>query len=231
MIRLNKYLAEQGVVSRREADRLIADGFVAVNGKTVNELGTKIDPGKDKVAVRGKAVKPREKLIYILLNKPAGYITSAQRNVFEKQIVLDLIPFKERLYPVGRLDKDTTGLLLLTNDGDLTFRLTHPSSDCEKEYIATVDAAITPGMIARFEKGMVLDGEKTRPTTVKKLNAYQMRVILMEGKKRQIRRMCRKVGLTVLKLKRVRIKKLTLGDLPEGKWRPLTLAEVEDLKK
>lgn len=230
MLRLNKYLSNQGIASRREADRLIADGLISVNGKVVTEMGVKIDPEKDKVTINNEVVKRQEELIYIALNKPAGYVTSVKRTKVEKRIVMDLIDLKERVYPVGRLDKDTTGLLILTNDGTLTFKLTHPSSECPKEYEVTVKGFINNEQILKLEKGVRLWGEKTKKTHVNKIGPSKMRIILTEGKNRQIRRICQKVGLPVKQLKRIRIKKLRLGTLPLGKWRYLSKEEVEELK-
>ncbi len=229
-MRLNKYLSHQGIASRREADRLIADGLISVNGKVVTEMGVKIDPGKDKVTINDEVIKRQEELIYIALNKPTGYVTSAKRTNVEKHIVMDLINIKERVYPVGRLDKDTTGLLLLTNDGTLTFKLTHPSAECAKEYEVTVKGIIQPEQIRKLESGVKLWGEKTKKTHVNKVDQNKMRIILTEGKNRQIRRICQKVGLPVRQLKRIRIKKLRLGILPVGKWRYLEKGEVEMLK-
>lgn len=231
LVRLNKYLAEQGVASRREADRLIADGLISVNGKVVREMGVKVDPEKDKVTVNKKVVERQKKLIYIALNKPAGYVTSVKPTRIEKKIVMELVRLEERVFPVGRLDKDTTGLLILTNDGTLTYKLTHPSSECEKEYEVKVDGMIRPGQMDRLRAGVKLWGEKTKETQVKKIRPNRMRIVLREGKNRQIRRICQKVGLPVLQLKRIRIKGLSLGDLQEGKWRHLTPQEVQSLKQ
>ncbi|MBN2096012.1 rRNA pseudouridine synthase, partial [Candidatus Peregrinibacteria bacterium] len=225
------YLAEQGVASRREADRLIADGLISVNGKVVREMGVKVDPEKDKVTVNKKVVERQKKLIYIALNKPAGYVTSVKPTRIEKKIVMELVRLEERVFPVGRLDKDTTGLLILTNDGTLTYKLTHPSSECEKEYEVKVDGMIRPGQMDRLRAGVKLWGEKTKETQVKKIRPNRMRIVLREGKNRQIRRICQKVGLPVLQLKRIRIKGLSLGDLQEGKWRHLTPQEVQSLKQ
>ncbi len=232
LIRLNKYLAEQGIASRREADRMIADGQVSVNGKLVTEMGVKVDPANDEVKVSDKAISDKkENAIYIMLNKPEGYVSSVKRTRFEKDLVTDLIDIKERIFPVGRLDKDTTGLLILTNDGTLTFKLTHPSSESEKEYEAIVNGLVRKGAIEKLEKGVKLKGEKTKPTKVKKIGDRVLSIVLTEGKNRQVRRICQKVGLEVFKLKRVRVKKLVLGKLPLGKWRYLTDEEVEQLKK
>ena len=231
LIRLNKYLSGIGVASRREADRLIESGQISVNGKIITELGTKIDDEKDKVSVSDKAMEDKGNSIYIMLNKPVGYVTSAKPTAIEKDIVTDLIDIEERVYPVGRLDKDTSGLLILTNDGTLTFNLTHPSSESEKEYEALVGGMVTRRAIDLLEKGVKLWGEPTKPTVVTKIGPCQLSIVLTEGKNRQVRRICQKVGLPVKKLRRVRIKGLTLGDLPIGRWRYLTPEEVNMLKR
>jgi len=230
LVRLNKYLAQQGVASRRESDRLIAEGLISVNGEIIKEMGVKVDPEKDKVTVNKKVVERQQKLVYIALNKPAGYVTSVKPTQLEPKVVLDLVDLNERIFPVGRLDKDTTGLLILTNDGTLTYKLTHPSSECEKEYEVTVDGEIRKGQMDKLRAGVKLWGEKTKETQVKKVGADRMRIVLKEGKNRQIRRICQKVGLPVVTLKRIRIKELLLGDLPEGKWRLLTQKEIDSLK-
>lgn len=230
LVRLNKYLSQQGICSRREADRFIEDGLISVNGTVVTELGTKIDDEKDKVTLDDQLINRQEDLVYIALHKPVGYVTSMKRTAVEKDIVIDLINIPERVYPVGRLDKDTTGLLILTNDGTLTFKLTHPSSESEKEYEVTVDGVVTKGAMEKLRKGVKLWGEKTKETSVQKIGHNRMKIILTEGKNRQIRRICQKVGLPVIALKRIRIKGLKLGPLKKGKWRYLKPEEVEDLK-
>lgn len=231
LVRLNKHLADLGVASRREADRLIEKGLISVNGVVIREMGVKVDPKVDKVKVADQVMKDREKLIYLALNKPAGYVTSVKPTAAEPRVVTQLIDLKERVYPVGRLDKETTGLLILTNDGTLTFKLTHPSSESEKEYEVQVDGKLTPGVIKKLEAGVKLEGKKTKPTKIKPLGLYKMRIILTEGKNRQIRRICQKVGCPVRTLKRIRIKNVELGNLPEGRARFLTKKEVEGLKK
>jgi len=231
MIRLNKYLAQQGVASRRAVDLMIAEGKISVNGKTVQELGTKINPEKDKVLVGGKAFKSPERLVYILLNKPEGYVASAKKTEQAKDIVLDLVKVPERIFPIGRLDKDTSGLLLLTNDGDLALKLTHPRYESEKEYEVMVKGNITNDLVREFEKGVRLWGERTNPAKVEVFASNQMRLIITEGKNRQIRRMCIKLGIPVITLRRVRIKNLRLGQLSLGHWRYLKPEEVEELKK
>lgn len=230
--RLNKYLAQKGIASRREADRLIEVGKVKVNGKVVTEMGLKVDEEHDLVEVDQKTLADREeKLIYIALNKPVGYVSAVKPTRQDPHTVLDLVQVPERVFPVGRLDKDSTGLLILTNDGRLTFELTHPSAESEKEYEVTFFEPIPMGALRKLEEGVKLWGEKTLPTQVRKIGPAKIRIILKEGKNRQIRRMCQKVGYPVKTLKRVRIKGLWLGDLPLGRWRRLNQKEVEQLKR
>ena len=229
-IRLNKHLATLGIASRREADRLIESGEIKVNGEVVTTMGVKIDPEKDKIEVHKNVLKRREKLIYIALNKPVGYVCAAKHTRQDPDIVLDLVDINERIYPVGRLDKDSTGLIILTNDGTLTYTLTHPSAQCEKEYEVTLFKPIPKGAIDKLKKGVKLWGEKTLPTKIKIVGPRKMQIILMEGKNRQIRRICQKVGYPVKALKRIRIKKLKIGQLPLGGWRYLTSDEVGILK-
>jgi len=229
-VRLNKHLADLGIASRREADVLIEKGEVKVN-EEIAVMGMRVDPDVDKVVVSEKVAERREKLIYIVLNKPAGYTCSVKRTQFDPDIVLDLVNIEERIYPVGRLDKDTTGLIILTNDGTLTFKLTHPSSECEKEYEVTLENPITGGMIDKLESGVNLWGERTLPTEVERISRHKIRIILREGKNRQIRRICKKVGAPVRSLKRIRIKRLKIGELKLGKYRYLNPEEVKMLKK
>jgi 23S rRNA pseudouridine2605 synthase/23S rRNA pseudouridine2604 synthase len=226
LIRLNKYLANLGLASRREADVLISKGKIKVNGKVITEMGTKVDPDKDKVKIDDSVIKDREKLIYIALNKPKGYVSSVKPTKQDPKIVLDLIDIPERIYPVGRLDKETTGLLLLTNDGTFVNKIIHPSSESEKEYEVTFPQLIPMGAIKKLEAGVKLNGEKTLPTKVKKVGPAKIQITLKEGKNRQVRRICQKVGYPVKTLKRIRIKGLRLGDLPLGRWRHLTKREV-----
>jgi len=230
LIRLNKHLAGLGIASRREADKLIEKGVIKVNGKIVKEMGVKVDPAKDKIEVDDKVKKDRAKLIYIALNKPKGYVCSVKPTRQDPNIVLDLVDIKERIYPVGRLDKETTGLLLLTNDGTFVNKIIHPSSESEKEYEVTFFQLIPMGAIKKLESGVRLQGTKTLPTKVKKVGPAKIRIILKEGKNRQVRRVCQKVGYPVKTLKRIRIKKLKLGDLPLGRWRRLTTKEVNNLR-
>jgi len=229
-VRLQKWLASAGVCSRRKGEVLIQAGRVAVNGQVVSELGTKIDPAADRVAVDGVPVAAaQEALVYIILNKPRGVVTSCEQEGVP--VVVDLVSCDARVYPVGRLDKDSTGLVLLTNDGRLHHGLLHPSFDHEKEYEVTVARPIPDGALHNMAAGMPLMGTKTRPAMVKRRAERRFQIILKEGKNRQIRRMVRKVGNHVVALKRVRMASIRLGNLKEGQWRHLTDREVERLLK
>lgn len=222
-MRLQKFISRAGYCSRRHAEELILNGKVTVNGQIVTQLGTKIDPEKDRVEVEGTRVFPDENLVYIALNKPKGFVTSCSHP--GEKIVLDLVNIPQRIYPVGRLDKDSTGLLLLTNDGKLHLKLTHPSFDHEKEYLVTVVRPIPDGALKAIESGLKILGTRTRPARVKKISDVRFKIILKEGRNRQIRRMVRKVGSRVTDLKRIRIANIRLGNLPEGKWRYLDVSE------
>lgn len=230
LVRLQKYLASQGVASRRKCEEFISDGLVKVNGKVVTELGTKVDPEKDKVEINEQQISSiKEDYIYIMLNKPKGYITSLKQTDSNSPLVTDLISINERIYPVGRLDKDSSGLLLLTNDGDFANKLMHPSFEKEKEYIAVTEETVTKRMIERFEKGLIIDGYKTQPAIVKRIELTKISLVIKEGRNRQIRKMLSKVGNNVIELKRVRVNNLRLGGLKEGEYRNLTKGEVKDL--
>jgi len=229
VMRLQKFLSQAGVCSRRQGEEYIKDGLVQVNGKVTTELGTKIDPETDLVDLQGQRVELNDDLIYIALNKPPGYVTSCKQQ--GEKIVLDLIDIQRRIYPVGRLDKDSTGLLILTNDGRMHHRLLHPSFDHEKEYEVTVSAPISDGAVRKIEKGMPMMGTRTRPAVVKRMSSRRFRIILKEGKNRQIRRMVTKVGNQVTRLKRIRVSNIRLGRLPEGTWRYLNEKERKSLLK
>jgi 23S rRNA pseudouridine2605 synthase/23S rRNA pseudouridine2604 synthase len=226
-MRLQKYLSSAGVCSRRRGEALIVAGRVSVNGKVMVELGTKIDTDQDYVEVDGKAIKPSHKLIYIALNKPPDYVTSC-RHPGEK-VIVDLVDIPERIYPVGRLDKDSTGLLLLTNDGRLHHRLSHPSFDHEKEYDVTVARPISDGALKKMQEGLPLMGTRTRPARITRLSPRRFRMVLQEGKNRQIRRMVRKIGNEVVRLQRERFATIKLGNLAPGQWRYLSRREQESL--
>jgi len=229
LIRINKFLAKSGVASRRKAEQFVLDGKVEVNGKIVRELGTKIDPEKDEVKMKGESIKMKDQSLLIMLNKPAGYVCTNRKFKNEKS-VLDLIKTKERLYSVGRLDKNSEGLLLLTNDGDLALKLTHPRYEKEKEYEVTVDKDISIAQLKQLQLGVEIETGKTLPAKVKKINSKKFAIILKEGKKRQIRRMCEKVGLLVEKLLRTRINKLKLGNLASGKYIELNKNQRKSLE-
>ena len=219
--RLQKFLAEAGIASRRKSEELIAAGRVQVNGQVVRELGVKIDPAKDKVLFDNKPVKAQEtKKVYIMLHKPEGYVTTAKEQ-FGRPAVVDLVQgVKERIFPVGRLDYDTSGLLLLTNDGDLTYKLTHPKHDVDKTYIAKLYGVPDEGALQKFRRGVVIDGRKTRPAKIqilekeKDMRFCTAEIIIHEGKNRQVRKMCEAIKHPVAQLKRVATGELTLGDLP-----------------
>jgi 23S rRNA pseudouridine2605 synthase/23S rRNA pseudouridine2604 synthase len=227
-MRLQKFLSTAGVCSRRKGEEYIKAGWVAVNGEVITELGSKIDPNTDRVTVQGKLIEAAPgPLIYIALNKPEGYVTSCEHP--GEKIIMDLIDIEERVYPVGRLDKDSTGLLLLTNDGRLHHALSHPSFDHEKEYDVTVSAPIPEGALRKMAKGLPMMGRTTRPAQVKRISPKRFRIVLKEGRNRQIRRMVRKVGGQVIRLNRIRISNIKLGRLAEGKWRYLTENEQKTL--
>jgi 23S rRNA pseudouridine2605 synthase/23S rRNA pseudouridine2604 synthase len=228
-MRLQKYLSAAGICSRRKGEELIQAGRVSVNGVVVRQLGVKVHSDTDFVEVDGKAAHLDRNLVYIALHKPAGYVTSCRQQ--EEKIVLDLVDVTQRVYPVGRLDKDSSGLLLLTNDGRLHHALSHPSFDHEKEYEVRVVKPIPDGALQRMATGMPMMGSKTRPARVKRISARRFRIVLQEGKNRQIRRMVRKVGNQVAGLKRIRIANIQLGGLPKGAWRQLTQTELRHLLK
>jgi pseudouridine synthase len=227
LIRLQKFLSNAGVCSRRTGEQYIKDGRIRVNGIVEIVLGTKVDPAIDLVEVDGKQVGRNPESLYIALNKPVGYVTSCRQP--GEKIVLDMLKISERVYPVGRLDKDSTGLLLLTNDGRLHHRLSHPSFNHEKEYEVTVEKSISDGALSRIEKGLPLLGTKTRPAEVKRISARCFLITLKEGKNRQIRRMVGKVGNGVVRIKRIRFSNIKLGGLAEGNWRHLSKKEKQVL--
>ena len=226
-VRLQKFMAECGVASRRAAEKLIAAGKVKINGR-VARIGTKIDPASDKVIVNGKLLKQKEKKIYIKLNKPVGVLSACSDS--KEKTVVDLIKdVPGRLYPVGRLDMGSEGLMILTNDGELADRLMHPRYEHEKEYEVTVRGPLTSAQIAKLEQGIDLDNKKTLPVKIQRAGERRFRVVLREGRKRQIRRMMEAVGNKVSRLKRIRIKNIRLGNLATGKYAFLTTSEIQGL--
>lgn len=235
MERLQKYLAHAGVASRRTCEELITAGKVKVNGQVIREMGVRIEPGKDIIEVSGKEIEQIEKHVYILLNKPAGYVTTL-RDPQRRPKVTDLLKdIRERVYPVGRLDFETEGLLLLTNDGETTYALTHPKHEIGKTYTAMVKGVPDKDKLKRFQKGLRLADGLTAPAKVRFLkkqgNNALLEITIYEGRNRQVRRMCETIGHPVLQLKRVAMGFLTLDNLETGKYRHLTKNEVKKLKE
>jgi len=228
--RLQKFMARCGIASRREAESIILSGRVKVNKNIVLELGTKVDEDNDKVFVDGERITPQKKLYYIMLNKPKGYVTTV-KDEFDRRTVLELVSDVEaRLYPVGRLDYDSEGLLLLTNDGDFAYKMTHPTQHIPKKYHAVVLGNPDLGHVMKLRNGVEIDGYITKPAKVEiadvRERTSQLNITISEGKNRQIRKMCEAIGFPVLKLTRVSIGGVTLGNLPKGKWRHLSEAEI-----
>jgi 23S rRNA pseudouridine2605 synthase len=226
-VRLHKYLADAGVGSRRHCEELIAAGRVRVNGVPA-KLGQVVAPGQDKVEYRGREVQPQQEKVVIALNKPAGYLSACFRGKEEGYLVTELVDIGKRLYPVGRLDRDSEGLLLLTNDGELALRLTHPRYGKEKEYEVELDQPATGDLCERLTKNVQLADGPARAVRASVSGAGLLSVVLAEGRKRQLRRMLEAVGGKVVRLRRVRIAGLRLGNLALGKWRRLTEQEVRE---
>lgn len=235
MERLQKVLARAGIASRRKCEEIIAAGNVKVNGKVVTELGTKVDPVKDRIEVNGKLLAGREKEIYIMLNKPAGYVTTVHDPQGRKKVMDLLQGVAERVYPVGRLDKDTEGLLLFTNNGELAYRLTHPRHKVYKTYWARVQGNPSEDNLARLASGLILEDGPAAPAIVRRIGKKGKNAIIeiniREGRKRQVRRMFQHIGHPVLNLKRLRFGPLELGRLKQGEYRHLTEKEVRILKR
>jgi 23S rRNA pseudouridine2605 synthase len=225
-VRLNAYLARAGVASRRRADELIKAGRVTVNGEP-GELNTFV-ASRDRVEVDGRRVEPQA-LAYVLLHKPAGVVTTA-RDPHGRPTVVDLVAHEARVVPVGRLDADTTGALLLTNDGELAHRLAHPRYGVEKTYDVEVEGDPSEEQLRRLRDGVELEDGMTAPAQARRLGPNRLELVLHEGRKRQVKRMCADVGLPVTRLHRPRYDGLELLDLPPGEWRELTQAEVERLR-
>ena len=235
-MRLQKYLASCGVASRRKCEELILNGKIEVNGSTVFELGTKVNPDKDEVKYNGKVVKLEDEKIYILLNKPIGYVTTAKEQ-FGRDMVLDLVKVNKRIVPVGRLDMYTSGALILTNDGDFVNKLTHPSHEIDKTYNVTLKGIVSKEEIEKLQNGVEIDdGHVTKPAKVKILKIDEekkisrIQITIHEGKNRQVRKMCEAVGKRVLALHRCKIGTLDVKDLKLGEWRYLSKKEVESFK-
>lgn len=234
--RLQKYLAECGVASRRKCEELILQGKVKVNNQIVTELGVKVNLEKDIVKFEDKEIKPTSKMVYILLNKPIGYVTTAD-DQFGRDTVLDLVKVKERIVPVGRLDMYTSGALILTNDGDFVYKVTHPKHEIEKTYTVTVKGIIKNEEVEQIRKGVKIDDYITKPAKVKILktdiekNISRLEIVIHEGKNRQVRKMCESVGKKVLALHRSKIGKIGVKDIELGKWRYLKDREIQELLK
>ena len=234
--RLQKYLAECGVASRRKCEELILQGKVKVNNQIVTELGVKVNLEKDIVKFEDKEIKPTSKMVYILLNKPIGYVTTAD-DQFGRDTVLDLVKVKERIIPVGRLDMYTSGALILTNDGDFVYKVTHPKHEIEKTYTVTVKGIIKNEEVEQLRKGVKIDDYITKPAKVKILktdiekNISRLEIVIHEGKNRQVRKMCESVGRRVLALHRSKIGKIGVKDIELGKWRYLKDREIQELLK
>jgi pseudouridine synthase len=232
-IRLNKYLALAGIGSRRSNDELIRSGVVKVNGRVVRELGTRIDPRQDRVTVRGTPVYLSEKQVYIVFNKPKDTITTVS-DERGRMTVMDYVKVKERVFPVGRLDRNTTGVLLLTNDGELAHALTHPKYEIEKVYHVRLDRGISDEDLRHLKDGVRLEDGIAKPTAVQsipKTKRTELLIALHEGRNREVRRMLEELGYDVKRLERISFAGITTEGLARGKWRKLTAKEVEHLKR
>lgn len=234
--RLQKFLASSGIASRRKCEQYILDGKIKVNGKVVTELGTKINPQTDIIEFEGRTVKKEEKLVYILLNKPIGYVTTS-KDQFQRDNVLDLVKVKERIVPVGRLDMYTSGALILSNDGDFVYKVTHPKHEIEKTYTVTVKGIIKNEEVEKLRSGVEIENYITKPAKVKILKTDEekdisrLEITIHEGKNRQVRKMCEAVGRKVLALHRSKVGGIEVKNIELGKWRYLSKEEVEKILK
>lgn len=226
-VRLQKYLASAGVGSRRYCEELIAAGRVKVNSR-VARVGQSVEPGVDKVFMRGKEVRPVRERVVIMVNKPRDVLSTCHRGKEEGYLITEVVQTEHRLFPVGRLDRESEGLLLLTNDGELALRLTHPRYETEKEYEVELDKAASPELVAELSKGIVLEDGPAKPARVERVGALKLRMVLTEGRKREVRRMLAALGHSAVRLVRVRIGGLRMEGLRTGEWRRLTDAEVEE---
>ncbi|MCM3635290.1 MULTISPECIES: 23S rRNA pseudouridine(2604) synthase RluF [Paenibacillus] len=217
-MRINKFISETGYCSRREADKLVAEGRVTINGIKA-ELGSQAELGDD-VRINGRPLGAQKKHVYIALHKPVGITSTTERHI--KGNIVDFVNHRERIFPIGRLDKDSEGLILLTNDGDVVNPILRSEGRHEKEYIVTVDKPLTPSFLKGMSEGVHILGSMTLPCKLKQVGTSTFHIILTEGRNRQIRRMCEALGYQVLRLKRIRIMNILLADLPKGKWRDLT---------
>ncbi|OBZ15331.1 23S rRNA pseudouridine synthase F [Bacillus sp. FJAT-27264] len=224
-MRINKFISETGYCSRREADKLVESGRVTINGEEA-VLGSQAEQG-DEVRIDGNLLETGNTIVYIALNKPVGITSTTEEHI--KGNIVDFVGHSERIFPIGRLDKDSEGLILLTNDGDIVNKILRSEGRHEKEYIVTVDRPITPSFITGMSSGVKILGEKTLPCTVTRITERVFRIILTEGKNRQIRRMCSAFGYEVRRLQRIRIMNINLGSLPVGQWRDLSPDERSEL--
>ncbi len=235
LVRLQKYMADCGIASRRKSEEMIADGMVKVNGR-IAVIGDKVNPVSDKIVVKGRKLNAaaKQKRWYIMINKPRGYVTTMNDEMGRKCVAELVKDIPARVYPVGRLDRDSEGLLLMTNDGDFANKVTHPSKHVYKVYRVTVRPGINEEQLIKMSSGMVIDGRKTAPAEVHVLQREEGRcvleIILREGRNRQIRKMCEQLGLEVPRLKRIAIGQVKLGGLKSGSWRELTKEEVHRLQ-
>lgn len=236
IVRLQKYIAMCGVASRRKAEELIENGAVTVNGEKITQLGTRVEIGADRVTVDGKEIRAVSKKYYIMLNKPEGYISSVQ-DQFGRPAVTELVEseIKTRLFPVGRLDYDTSGLLLLTNDGEFAYKVTHPKFQVGKTYVAHIRGALTVSALSRLRRGVKIEDYVTSPAEVELLDSEDgctvVKITIHEGKNRQVRKMFEAVSCKVTALERISIGSVELGHLPLGRWRHLTAHEVSYLTR
>lgn len=227
-MRINKFISETGFCSRREADKLVESGKVTINGE-IAVLGSQAEAGDD-VRINGRELSERKQQhVYIALNKPVGITSTTESHI--KGNIVDFVGHKERIFPIGRLDKDSEGLILLTNDGDIVNKILRSEGKHEKEYIVTVDRPITDAFVKGMSSGVKILGEMTLPCTVTRMSERMFRIILTEGKNRQIRRMCSAFGYEVRKLQRIRIMNIRLGNQKTGSWRDLTEQEKQELGK
>ena len=235
LVRLQKYMADCGIASRRKSEEMIADGMVKVNGR-IAVIGDKVNPVSDKIVVKGRKLNAaaKQKRWYIMINKPRGYVTTMNDEMGRKCVAELVKDIPARVYPVGRLDRDSEGLRLMTNDGDFANKVTHPSKHVYKVYRVTVRPGINEEQLIKMSSGMVIDGRKTAPAEVHVLQREEGRcvleIILREGRNRQIRKMCEQLGLEVPRLKRIAIGQVKLGGLKSGSWRELTKEEVHRLQ-
>ena len=235
-LRLQKFLANAGVCSRRKAEEYILDGKVKVNGKVVNELGIKVNPDKDEIIFESKIIRLQNNMVYILLNKPIGYVTTVKEQFYRPTVIDLLNGVKEKVLPVGRLDMYTSGALILTNDGDFIYQVTHPKYEIEKTYQATVKGIVTKEDIKKLENGVEIDDYISGKAKVKILkvdkenNISRLKITIHEGKNREVRKMCNAIGKNVIALHRSKIENIDLKDLKIGQWRYLTSNEVLELK-